>query len=1130
MNEHEREELVFDAALQLPPRQRAEYLDRTCLHNPDLRRRIERLLGAWERDAGALEEPPMAAWMKTRLAPPPANEKAGDRIGPYKLLELIGEGGCGRVYLAEQDGPVRRQVALKIIKPGMDSQSVVDRFEAERQALAIMEHPNIARFFDAGVTETARPYFVMELVRGLKITEYCENNAIDIARRLDLFVQVCRAVQHAHQKGIIHRDLKPSNVLVTLHDGLAVPKVIDFGIAKATQGGLTDRTMLTAFAQLVGTPAYMSPEQAELSGLDIDTRSDIYSLGVLLYELLTGKTPFDPKELLSAGLDEMRRTIREKDPQRPSTRWTQIQAGSSSRILSGAAPTALNPDLDWIVMKCLEKDRTRRYETANGLAVDIARHLNNEPVLARPPTAAYRLRKFVRRHKLVFATATSISAALLLGTAISIWQSVRARQAERAARLQARIATTESARAQQAERRAREESASAQRQESRAHANLYAANMRLAQFAWAQNNANQVRQLLAQTESYPRHGFEWFYWQRETRLELKTLQGHRAEVLAIAASPDGRWIATGSQDGTAILWSSDSEEPQRTLSGHTRGVSSVAFSPDSRRIVTGSWDHTAKVWETADGAPQLTLGGHSAKVFSVGFSADGRRIVTASLDHTAKVWDSSSGQEQLTLRGHRHRVWSAAFSFDGRWIVTGSQDHTARVWDAANGKELHTFSAHSGPIHSVAASPVEARVVTASRDSTARVWDLVNGGELLPPLRGHQAPILSAAFSRNGERLVTASFDQSAKVWDGATGAELFTLRGHGSPLSSAIFSANDRQIITGGGSIGIPPTSAYVDRGWGDNKVKIWTASPEQGTLSLRGHMDKVMAVAFSPDSRRVITGSFDKTAIVWDAVNGQPLFRLDHEERVRAVAISPDNQRIVTCSFDGIARVWTASGEKLLLKLPVKSDRVFSVAFSPNSELIIVGAGNGGQVWSVVAGKLVAELDGDGGWIFSAAFSPDGQRIVTSGDRSAQIWEARSGKRVRPFLDIPALSVAFSPDGDRIAMGGSDQTAKVWNALDGTNQITLTGHSAPVWSIAFSPDGRRILTASEDRSAKVWDAESGAELLTLSGHRDEIWSAAFSPDGQRIVTGGSDGIARVWTAASEEDVRRSRAETTIY
>jgi serine/threonine protein kinase len=385
-----------------------------------------------------------------------------ERIDRYELLQKLGEGGCGVVYLAEQTEPVRRRVALKVIKLGMDTKQFIARFEAERQALALMDHPNIAKVLDAGATSTGRPYFVMELIRGLRITDYCDQRRLSTVERLGLFTQVCQAIQHAHQKGTIHRDIKPSNILVTLHDGVPVPKVIDFGIAKATEQALTDKTLFTAFGQFMGTPAYMSPEQAELSGLDIDTRIDIYALGVLLYELLIGRTPFDAKELSQAGLDEMRRRIREEEPLRPSTRLStmaevDLMAVARKRQSEPARLTRfVRGDLDWIVMKCLEKDRRRRYETANGLAVDILRHMQNEPVMARPPSVFYRFQKTLRRNRLLFSAGAAVVAALFAGLGTATWAFLKEKEAHRrAAEAEARSQTREAeARAAEAKARA----------------------------------------------------------------------------------------------------------------------------------------------------------------------------------------------------------------------------------------------------------------------------------------------------------------------------------------------------------------------------------------------------------------------------------------------------------------------------------------------------------------------------------------------------------------------------------------------------------------------------------------------------------------------------------------------------
>jgi serine/threonine protein kinase/tetratricopeptide (TPR) repeat protein len=462
-------DIFLSAADIAEPTERAAFLDERCGTDLDLRRQVDSLLSAREEVGSFLKEPALVLptdKYDPSVATQPISEGRGTIIGPYKLLQQIGEGGFGVVYMAEQQKPVRRMVALKIIKPGMDTAQVIARFESERQALALMDHPNIAKVLDAGATESGRPYFVMELVKGVPITEFCDKNHMAAGDRLKLFCSVCHAIQHAHHKGVIHRDVKPSNVMVTLHDGVPVVKVIDFGVAKATVQKLTEKTLFTAYGQMIGTPAYMSPEQAEMSGLDIDTRSDVYSLGVLLYELLTGTTPLESKKLRTAGYVEMQRLIREEEPQRPSTRLSSL--GEAATLLAGNRGLDVNRlvrllsgDIDWIVMKALEKDRNRRYATPAMLAEEIERHLAEQPITARPPSTAYKLAKFAKRNRAAVAMVSLVTVVLIVGAAVATWQAVRATRAEMAER-EARVAAVNR------EQEANEQRESADRERRRA--------------------------------------------------------------------------------------------------------------------------------------------------------------------------------------------------------------------------------------------------------------------------------------------------------------------------------------------------------------------------------------------------------------------------------------------------------------------------------------------------------------------------------------------------------------------------------------------------------------------------------------------------------------------------------------
>jgi len=1165
---------TFATAAGLSESDRAAFLEQVGSQDPELRREVESLL-----DARPAEEP---TWGDSKLT-----EGPGSRIGPYKLLELIGEGGFGVVFMAEQSEPVRRRVALKIVKLGMDTKQVVARFEQERQALALMEHPNIAKVLDAGTTASGRPYFVMELVRGEAITQYCDRAKLPMGERLELFVDVCRAVQHAHHKGVIHRDIKPSNVLVTLVDGKPVPKVIDFGVAKAMHAPLTERTLFTEFRQMIGTPLYMSPEQAEMSAVDVDTRSDLYSLGVLLYELLTGTTPLTRDQLLAGGVAQMHRMIREVEPPKPSTRLATL--GQEATTVADRRSTEvrklgllLRGDLDWIVMKCLEKDRTRRYATPTDLLDDVRRHLDGAAVEAAPPSAAYRLSKFVRRNRGPVAAAAAVILTAFVGLgALTISESNRAREATQNETDQRRLAKE----ATDAQRDANEkrELAEAKTREAieardRADMEAYIANIAAADAALRENEIATVRRRLDACPEKLRN-WEWRHLNAQSDNSLDVLLGHEQGVVFAAYSPDGLHILTASLDGTARIWDAASGKETAVLRISKYGACFADYSSDGSRVLTICDDHTASVLDAATGkeiSRQMCWSRRNVNPWGLqpSFSPDGTRFVTyVGLHLEAKIIDAATGNETFLLDVGEAIVESAAFSPDGTRLVTGGSNGTASLWDAVTGKVLAVLPGHNSGINFAAFSPDGSRIVTASWDRTARIWNAVTG-EAIVVLRGPEMIVNSATFSPDGCRVVVASDDKIARLWDALTGEELAVLRGHKGDVNSVAFSPDGSRVVTASS----------------DGTARLWDALTGEELAVLRGHEGDVNSVAFSPDGSRVVTASSDGTARLWDAATRNEFVdRRGPEDSILFAAFSSDGTRVLATNQpgnhpkrgardveemdilepggNGTAIIYDVATTRELLRANEPSTH--AVCFSPDGKRVVTTPGRIARIRDAVTWDEIAVLRAHKSSVFSPAFNFDGSRVVTvSLDMTARIWDAANGSEIAILRGHEGAvgSAAFSPDGSRVVTTSVDKTARLWDVVTGEELAVLRGHESFVEFAAFSSDGDRVVTldglgtgrifdvatrnvvallrsamderspfgglpaafsfdgthvviASQRKTTSIWEVASGKEIV-LRGHEGAVRSAAFSPDGSRVVTAAEDGNVRIWETASGREI----------
>ena len=1092
---------------------------------------------------------------ETHATSGPARSHLPETFGAYRPVGVLGEGGMGIVYLAEQDEPIRRRVALKVIKQGMDTRRVIARFESERQALALMDHPNIAHVYEAGATPEGRPYFAMEYVPGTPITDYCDKHLLGPVERLELFTQVCHAVHHAHQKGVIHRDIKPSNVLVMIRDGKPVPKIIDFGVAKATGQRLTEKTLFTEFGVMIGTPAYMSPEQAGMNGLDVDTATDIYSLGVVLYELLVGALPFDPQALRKAGYEEVGRIIREDEPPRPTVklhglgqtateiaRRRHMDVRSLQRFLSG--------DLDWIAMKALEKDRTRRYASASEFAADITRHLQDEVVVARPPSLGYRASRFVKKHQGPVAAAVGLLLILIVGFIVSTVFFFRSEAARR----------------------------EAERQRETAQRQSYLANIAAADMNLRNGAAAEATRRLEQIDPALR-GWEWRHLYLKTDSSVATLGG-AGVVASVAFSPDQSRIFWISEYGVLHVADANAHRPIPALTRPTGPVNAsnqpayiVAIAPDGSRLLSSAWRSTAAlpgraggmrdwgvrlahrplsedetnalsladavsgtllrrflvpntgVWTlpagvnlrafgtfsvTSRGLPSgsgawiAKMSGGGAPV-SVIFSPDGRRLATWAWDNVLRIWDADSGASIAALEGHRDGISSAAFSPDGTRIVSGSYDRTVRIWSLRTRETTIALAQHEGDVTAVAFAPDGLRVASAGSDKVVRVWDVT--GHSLATLTGHDRSVTTVAFASNGRELASGSEDRTIRLWDAETFSARGILNGHTDTITSLAYRADSRGLVSGSA----------------DQTVRFWEPSAvrSEGILATTG--GDVRQVAISGDSSHVAVAQHDGAVRILNLSAMSPPLICNGEPSsfLNSIAFNGDGTRLLSTFWAraGSIRVSDPSTCKTLATYSIPAMAV--LAMSPEGKRFATGYWNGRlEVWDLTEGRRIWQADLKG-WVRALAYSPDGTRIFAAADRDIHVWDADGHARILTVIghdaDIKALAV--SRDRRWIASGSDDGTVRMWTASTGQAVAMLRGHDAPVFAVAFSPDSSRLISGGNDGVVRLWDVATHEPVLVLQGHQGTVTSVAFTPDGNRIVSGSADGTVRVWESGGVHD-----------
>jgi len=1095
---------------------RSAFLDSACGDNPEMRRRVEELLEEAALLDGFLSQPvwnPEAHQANGKNAGRDSSPKPGDLIQHYKILQPLGEGGCGVVFRARQLEPLRREVALKVIKLGMDTKEVIARFEAERQTLALMDHPNIAKVFDAGATQSGRPFFVMELVRGVRLTDHCNRQRLNVRQRLELFVQVCQGVQHAHQKGIIHRDIKPSNILVARHGGQAVPKIIDFGIARATRSPLSRRqTRMTSLGQVMGTPAYMSPEQAESCGRDVDTRSDIYSLGALLYELLTGRTPFDQEHLLEAT------SIHTEDevPLRPSARLPKLprhellELANERRMAGLELVRCLKGDLDWICLKALDPDRKRRYATATALARDVEHYLADEPILARPPSQGYRLRKLFRRKRAVFTTLGILSVVLVAATALSTWLAFRAEEAEMEATISAKIEF-------QLRRQAERERERAARQARAARLNEYVADINLAHQSLLSGNYARAVQLLDKCVPSrgmldPR-GFEWRYIKNLAKGDEHTsLPKRHGAVRSLSVSPDNRWLSIGTGDSVDI-WDLQTGSLLRSWPIHQ---TSTAFIAEAGQMVVGTAEDI-RVVDLLNGTETKLVENEGGFVAA---SADGAQVA-AGLREGVRVWDSATWKVKADLPGARPPL---AFSPDGQGLATGTGTGIA-IWDLPNGTKRVVLEASQSMLRprpwdilgSTMTFAAGGRLLVTPRNQPweqggwgLATWDTQTGSQQGflpsdPEHVEHTGITASLAVSPDGKIVASASMDHSLRLWDVQSGRAIAALHGHLSEVWAVVFSPDGKSIISGAkdGTVNFWPIPEHSKDDFLEGPYVPIAFSAEGNQLAVFDEMRSAV-VLFDPVNKRSLSEIKLDGSRPRGPFRGSSYFGLSADFNVVAQATEAGHVRITDLAAGTSTELNTSAVENNL-----------EIELSPDGRQLVTGGWGQPFQWWDIPNQTNVSLGT--GWR-KMLFSPQGMLLGVSEKDTAEIFEPVGHSRktvLRGEFNFGDLA-AFSPEGHRVAIASNplaaEQTIGIWDSVTGQLLGTLTGHKQGIHGLAFSADGRTLASSSDDSTIKLWNIATFQQMLSWPG----------PPRAQHMVFSGDGTILAVeQRAGSQSGVR---------